>query len=60
MKINKDKALKIILNHGFKDPYASTTCFPEINDPQCKTSFYVEVGNKDAYTISEVKRWLGY
>ena len=57
MTVSKAKALEIIRQHGWlpTDPTAT------LNGEWCDDStFYLEVGDRDAYTISELRDWLGY
>ena len=45
--INKTKTIKILKDHGHNN-------YSELKD------FIQEVGNKEIYSIQEVKNWLGY
>jgi hypothetical protein len=58
LKMSKDKALKILEQHGL---LPTTPCaFYEDGTPDWTSTFYAMLGNRKAYSFKAVLNWLGY
>lgn len=59
MKITPEQVIRIIKKHGWNSVHQQTA----VKDGEWVkegSSFFEQVGDKDIYTIKEVKEWLGY
>ena len=57
--VTHDHAIRILGAHGF-EPDQPQSWYPCCQEYDADSTFYIEVGRKDFYTMSELRDWLGY